>query len=96
MIFLCQAKIKRSLDIVLQRLKNAGLKLKDSKCEFLVTSVIYLGYRIDAEGLHPVNEKIKSIQDAPEPKNVTELKSYLGLLSYYSRFLPTCHQTWHH
>ena len=78
----------KRLDIVLQRLQNAGLKLKDSKCEFLVTSIIYLGYRIDAERLHPVNEKIKAIQDAPEPKNVTELKSYLGLLSYYSRFLP--------
>ena len=50
-------------------------------------SVTYLGYRIDANGLHPVHEKMKAIQDAPEPRNVTELKSYLGLLSYYSRFL---------
>ena len=76
------------LDVVLQRLQNAGLRLKDSKCEFLVGSVTYLGYQLDANGLHPVNEKIKAIQDAPEPRNVTELKSYLGLLSYYSRFLP--------
>ena len=44
------------LDVVLQRLQNAGLRLKDSKCEFLVASVTYLGYRIDANGLHPVNE----------------------------------------
>ena len=64
------------------------MRLKDSKLEFLVASVTYRGYRIDADGLHPVNEKIKAIQDAPEPRNVTELKSYLGLLSYYSRFLP--------
>ena len=78
----------KRLEVVLQRLQDAGLRLKDSKCEFLVASVTYLGYRIDANGLHPVNEKIKAIQDAPEPKNVTELKSYLGLLSYYSRFLP--------
>ena len=72
------------LDVVLQRLQNAGLRLKDSKCEFLVASVTYLGYQIDANGLHPVNEKIKAIQNAPEPRNVNELKSYLGLLSYYS------------
>ena len=78
----------KRLDVVLQRLQNAGLRLKDSKCEFSVASVTYLEYRIDAEGLHPINEKIKGIQDAPEPRNVTELKSYLGLLSYYSRFLP--------
>ena len=76
------------LDVVLQWLQNAGLRLKDSKCEFLVASVTYLGYRIDAEGLHPVNEKVKAIQDATEPRSVTELKSYLGMLSYYSRFLP--------
>jgi hypothetical protein len=50
--------------------------------------VKYLGYKIDAEGLHPVEEKVKAIRDAPSPKNVTELKSYLGLLSYYGRFLP--------
>ena len=77
----------KRLNVVLQRLQNAGLRLKDSKCEFLVASVTYLGHQIDADGLHPVNEKIKAIQDAPEPRNVTELKSYLGLLSYYSRFL---------
>ena len=73
----------KRLDVVLQQLQNAGLQLKDSKCEFLVASVTYLGYQIGAEGLHPINEKIKAIQDAPEPRNVTELKSYLGLLSYY-------------
>ena len=54
----------------------------------MVLSVTYLGYRIDAEGLHPVEEKVKAVQAAPEPQNTSELKSYLGLLSYYSRFLP--------
>lgn len=49
--------------------------------------VEYLGYKIDAEGLHPVEEKVKAIRDAPSPRNVTELKSYLGLLSYYGRFM---------
>ena len=40
------------------------------------------------QGLHPVPEKVKAVQEAPKPQNVTELKSYLGLLSYYSKFLP--------
>ena len=53
----------------------------------MVSSVTYLGFRIDAEGLHPVTEKIQAIQNAPEPCNQSTLKSYLGLLSYYSRFL---------
>ena len=47
-------------------------------------SVIYLGHKIDAEGLHPLPDKI----NAPSPRNVHELKSYLGLLSYYSKFMP--------
>jgi len=58
------------------------------KCQFMVPSVTYLGYIVDSEGLHPTPEKIRAITEAPSPRNVTELKSYLGLLSYYSRFLP--------
>ena len=45
-------------------------------------------YKIDAEGLHPVPDKVRAVQEAPEPRNVSELKSYIGLLSYYSKILP--------
>ena len=54
----------------------------------MVPSITYLGYRIDSEGLHPVQEKVDPILNAPAPKSVTELKSFLGLLSYYSKFIP--------
>ena len=76
------------LDRVLSRLQEAGLRLRKNKCQFLVLSVTYLGYIIDKEGIHPTPEKIKAIKEAPHPKNVTELKSYLGLLSCYNRFMP--------
>jgi len=76
-----------TLEAVLHRLAGAGFHLKKEKCTFMVSSVTYLGFRIDAEGLHPVTEKIQAIQNAPEPCNQSTLKSYLGLLSYYSRFL---------
>ena len=49
---------------------------------------MYLGHQIDAQGLHPVEEKVKALQEVPIPRNVTELKSFLGMLSYYSKFLP--------
>ena len=49
---------------------------------------MYLGHQIDSEGLQPVAEKVEAVQEVPAPKNATELKSYLGLLTYYSRFLP--------
>ena len=77
-----------ALEEVLSRMKGAGLRLRRDKCAFLERSVVYLGYRIDEEGLHPVHDKVKAVQQAPAPKSVSQLKAYLGLLTYYSRFLP--------
>ena len=76
------------LDQVLQRLEEHGLRLHKSKCEFLKDRVEYLGHIIDKDGLHPVPEKVRAITDAPAPSNVSELRSYLGMLQYYARFLP--------
>ena len=77
------------LDAVLQRLEQNGLRLKLTKCEFMKPSVQYLGYIVDAEGLHPTPEKVQAVKDAPKPRNVQELRSYLGMLQYYARFLPS-------
>ena len=76
-----------TLDKVLTRLEESGLRLKRSKCVFMAQSVVYLGHRIDQEGLHPTEDKLKAVQDVPNPRNVAELRSYLGLLAYYSKFL---------
>uniref|UniRef100_A0A3B1JAI7 Gypsy retrotransposon integrase-like protein 1 n=1 Tax=Astyanax mexicanus TaxID=7994 RepID=A0A3B1JAI7_ASTMX len=48
----------------------------------------FLGHKVDSTGLHPLQNKVRAIQEAPSPTNVTELKAYLGLLNYYNRFLP--------
>ena len=77
-----------SLEEVLKRLAKAELRAKREKCKFLVPSVSYLGHLIDSEGLHPLPSKVKAIHDAPTPRNVQELKAYLGLLTYYGKFLP--------
>jgi len=78
----------KSLKEVLIRLEKAGLRLNKAKCKFMESCVTYLGYCIDSEGLHPTEDKLDAVRKAPEPRNVTELKSYLGLLTYYGRFLP--------
>ena len=72
---------------VLKRLEQVGLKLHPSKCCFGVSSVQYLGYVIDATGLRPTKEKVDAITDAPEPKDVTQLRGYLGMLNFYRKFL---------
>ncbi len=73
---------------VLSRLDAAGVRLHKDKCTFMSTQVKYLGHIIDAKGLHPTPDRANAIQDAPSPTTVTELKSFLGLLSYYRKFLP--------
>ena len=75
------------LEQVLIRLDNAGLRVKKEKCEFVVPSVTYLGHKIDANGFHPLPEKVKAVEDAPSHQNIHELRAYLGLISYYSKFL---------
>lgn len=83
-----EAEHLRTLEEVLQRLEDHGLRLKRQKCTFLEDEVMYLGHMIDRNGLRPVTEKVAAVQDAPPPTNVSELKGYLGLLNYYHRFLP--------
>lgn len=81
-----EVHLKR-LRAVLSRLEHYGVRAKLSKCRFLQKSVEYLGHRIDQEGLHPTQEKVEAIVGAPKPSNLTELRSFLGLLNYYGRFL---------
>ena len=72
------------IDEVLDRLEKAGLRARKEKCQFFVSSVTYLGHKIDAEGLHPLPDKVQAIKEAPPPTNIQQLQAYLGLLTYYS------------
>ena len=58
------------------------------KCEFLLTSVEYLGHRIGKDGIQALKSKTDAIVNAPVPRNVQELRSFLGLLNYYGKFIP--------
>ena len=78
----------RTLDQVLQALKNAGLKINTEKCQFYTESVKYLGYIFDENGVHPCPEKIKAITEAPSPKNITQVQSFIGLGNFYNRYIP--------
>ena len=69
------------LEEVLKRLQAVGLHLYLAKRSFLRPSLEYLGHRIDADGIHPMKDKVKAIQGAPLPKNLVELRSFLGLIN---------------
>ena len=58
-----------NLNDVLTRLESAGLRLKLSKCQLMQPTVDYLGYRIDAQGLHAIEKKVEAMQNVPAPEN---------------------------
>uniref|UniRef100_A0AAQ4RGR7 ribonuclease H n=1 Tax=Gasterosteus aculeatus aculeatus TaxID=481459 RepID=A0AAQ4RGR7_GASAC len=78
----------RNLDAALQRLEEYGLRVRTAKCEFFQSSVEYLGHIIDGAGLHKAPSKVKAVEEAPSPQNVSQLRSFLGLLTYYAKFVP--------
>ena len=77
-----------SLETVLDHLMKAGFHIKKGKCTFMSSSVTYLGHKIDSEGLHSLSNKVCAVMEAPCPSNPKQLKAYLGLLTYYAKFLP--------
>ena len=76
------------LQSVFDRLRAANLKLKPTKCFFLQRFVKFLGHVVSPDGIHTDPEKTKAVNDWPQPKNVTELRGFVGLASYYRRFVP--------
>lgn len=80
-------KRTKHLDTVFQLLYNAGLKIKLAKCSFTAEIVNYLGHIVSSKGIAPDDKKIKSVEKFSEPKNVDEVRSFVGLASYYSRFI---------
>ena len=82
-----EAEHLENLRRVFDKLKEHGMRLKKSKCLFMQKSVQYLGHIVDAVGIHATDAKLKAIVDAPVPKNVTKLQSFLGLINYYSELV---------
>ena len=79
---------KQHLDLVLQRIQAFGLQLKGKKCHFCKPRVLYLGFIVDARGISPNPEKVAAIQAFEPPKTVSQLRSFLGLVGHYRRFVP--------
>lgn len=73
---------------VFQRLKNVGLRLNPKKCQFLQKQVAYLGHIVSEKGIQTDPTKVEKVKNWPEPRSVEELKSFLGLASYYRKFVP--------
>ena len=78
------------IQIIFDRIRQHGLKLKLKKCAFFQEETGYLGFVINKDGtrVKPDPDKVKAIRTLPEPKNVREIREFIGMCSYYRRFIP--------
>ncbi|GBG63210.1 hypothetical protein CBR_g36978 [Chara braunii] len=72
---------------VLETLRRAKYKANRDKCEFVRQELEYLGHFVTPEGISPLSDKIQAVQEWPEPRNVTDVRSFLGLTGYYQCFI---------
>jgi hypothetical protein len=77
----------RHINEILNIMKEQSLYAKETKCEFGMTEILYLGHIISAQGVRVHPEKIRAILDWPTPRSLIELRSFLGLCSYYRHFV---------
>ena len=82
----------RILREVFVRLRNANVLAKKSKCSFVQKEVVYLGYRIDEQGVqHPTEEHLEAIRKMPTPINAKELRSFWGMINcFIANLQPIC------
>ena len=78
----------RKLATVFQRIRDAGLRLKPKKCRFAQEEVEYLGHVVSADGVRTDPKKVDAVRNFPTPVDVKALQSFVGLASYYRRFVP--------
>ena len=77
----------RNLELVLIRITQANLKISPSKCQLFQSEVKFLGFKVSKFGLSPDPDKISAVVDWPRPTTQTQTRAYLGLCSYYRRFV---------
>lgn len=76
------------IQTVLQLLEKENLKIQLDKSYFFQTEIVFLGHKISEKGIEPNPEKIEVVKNFPLPKSVKEIKSYLGMIGYYRKFIP--------
>ena len=78
---------KRELTDVLKKLENAGYRLNESKTEFFISKLKWVGHKVDENGIRPLQDKLKAIQELKEPKNEKELNSFLWAVQFFSKYI---------
>lgn len=83
----------KRLDQVLSALSQAGFSFNLRKCQFMKQDIDYLGYSIKSGEIRPNANKIQALVDSPQPKTATQVRQFLGLASYFRKFIPNFSHT---
>ncbi|KAL0821502.1 hypothetical protein ABMA28_004966 [Loxostege sticticalis] len=83
----CENTHTKTIEKVFQILKDHGLRIKKQKCQFFAKQVKYLGYVIDRNGVRVDPDKLEPIIQMTAPTTVSELKSFLGMVNFYGKFI---------
>lgn len=78
----------KRLKQVLEKAKLSGLKFNKEKCQFGIREVKYVGHILSSEGIKPDPEKVRAIISMKEPSNKKELQTFLGIITYVTKFIP--------
>ena len=78
------------LRLLFDRFRQYGVVINPAKSVFGVSSLEFLGHKVSAHGIHPLNSKVNTIRDFPLPTSLTKLREFLGLVNFYRRFIPQC------
>ena len=77
-----------TIDLVLNKLSQANLRLGLAKCHFGKDKINYLGYEVSSQGLSPLPDKVRATSLMPPPKTVKQCRQFMGCIQYYKDFLP--------
>ena len=85
-----QEEHQQHLKVVFEHLRDYGVIISPGKCQFGANSLEFLGHNIDRNGILPLMNKVKAIEDFPIPESIRKLREFLGLINFYRRFIPDC------
>ena len=83
-----QQEHDEAVEGVLRKLADAGLVLKKEKCKWNARSITFLGHEVNEDGVTPLKTKVDAITEMRAPVDGSELKTFLGMVNYYHKFLP--------
>ena len=78
---------EEKMKLIMDRLRKSNLQLNPDKCEFLREKVCYLGHILNIKGVSPDRRKLEAVREFPKPKNVRNIRQFLGLAGFHRRFI---------